>query len=111
MIALRPTRGGSTARSCASRSKRRARIPLLVLTAELAALVSAACGGSPSTGGPPNGNPTPTTYTIGGSVSGLTASGLVLQDNGGNNLSVSANGTFTFTGALDSGGAYSVTTL
>jgi hypothetical protein len=111
MIALRPTRGGSTARSCASRSKRRARIPLLVLTAELAALVSAACGGSPSTGGPPNGNPTPTTYTIGGSVSGLTASGLVLQDNGGNNLSVSANGTFTFTGALDSGGAYSVTIL
>jgi hypothetical protein len=49
------------------------------------------------------------TYTIGGTVSGLTGSGLVLQDNGGNNLSVSANGSFTFTTAITSGGAFSVT--
>ena len=32
----------------------------------------------------------PATYNIGGTVSGLTGSGLVLQDNGGNTLSVSA---------------------
>src|SRR5580704_3586798 len=52
-----------------------------------------------------------TTYTIGGTVSGLTASGLVLQNNGGNNLSIAANGAFTFTTLVASGGAYSVTVL
>ncbi len=53
----------------------------------------------------------PATYTIGGTVSGLTGSGLVLQDNLGNNLSVSTNGSFTFTTAIASGGAYNVTVL
>jgi len=38
-------------------------------------------------------------------------SGLALQNNGGNNLTVSANGTFTFTTALATGAAYSVTVL
>jgi len=52
-----------------------------------------------------------TTYTIGGTVSGLTGSGLVLQDNGGNNLAVSANGAFTFSTSVVSGAAYSVTVL
>jgi hypothetical protein len=51
------------------------------------------------------------TYTIGGTVSGLSGTGLVLQDNGGNNLSISANGGFTFTTAIASGGAYRVTVL
>jgi hypothetical protein len=51
------------------------------------------------------------TYTIGGTISGLSGTGLVLQDNGGNNLAVSANGSFTFTTAIASGGAYSVTVL
>ncbi len=49
------------------------------------------------------------TYTIGGTVSGLTGAGLVLQDNGGDNLSVSANGTFTFATALQGGATYDVT--
>jgi hypothetical protein len=52
---------------------------------------------------------TTNTYTIGGTTSGLSGSGLVLRNNGGNNLSVSANGSFTFTTAIASGGAYSVT--
>ncbi len=111
MIALRFRRNRTTARSFVSCSKTHGRTLLLVLTAELATLVSIACGGSPSAGGPPIGNPPPTTYTIGGTVSGLTASGLVLQDNGGNNLSVSANGNFAFSGALDSGTAYAVAVL
>jgi N-acetylneuraminic acid mutarotase/ribosomal protein S11 len=51
----------------------------------------------------------PATYTIGGTVSGLSGTGLVLQDNGGNNLPVAASGTFTFTTAVASGGAYAVT--
>jgi hypothetical protein len=51
-------------------------------------------------------------YTVGGSVSGL-ASGrtVVLQNNGGGNLSQSANGSFTFATALSSGAAYSVAVL
>ncbi len=47
-------------------------------------------------------------YTVGGTVSGLSGT-VVLQDNGGDNLSVSANGTFTFATSLVSGSAYSVT--
>jgi Fe-S cluster biogenesis protein NfuA len=48
------------------------------------------------------------TYTIGGSVSGLSGS-VVLQNNLGNDLTVSANGSFTFTTAISHGGAYAVT--
>ena len=45
---------------------------------------------------------------MGGTVSGLSGT-VVLQDNGGDNLSVSANGGFTFATALAGGAAYSVT--
>jgi 6-phosphogluconolactonase (cycloisomerase 2 family) len=55
-------------------------------------------------------NPTPT-FTIGGTVSGLAGTGLVLRNNGGNNLTIAANGTFTFTSAIATGGAYAVTVL
>lgn len=49
-------------------------------------------------------------YTVGGTISGLTNSGLVLQLNGANNLSVpSGASTFTFATALRSGTAYTVT--
>jgi hypothetical protein len=48
-------------------------------------------------------------YTVGGTVSGLSGSGLVLRDNGGDNLSVSANGTFTFATSVASGSTYAVT--
>lgn len=48
------------------------------------------------------------TFTISGSVTGLTGTGLVLQ-NGGNNLSISSgNSNFTFTTAIASGSPYSV---
>jgi hypothetical protein len=36
------------------------------------------------------------TYNVGVAVSGILRSGLVLQDNGGDNLAVSANGSFNF---------------
>jgi sugar lactone lactonase YvrE/uncharacterized protein (DUF2345 family) len=49
------------------------------------------------------------TYTIGGSVTGLVGSGLVLQDNSGDNLSISGNGPFTFLTFLNNGSPYSVT--
>ena len=49
-----------------------------------------------------------TTYPIGGTVSGLSGT-VVLQDNGGDDLSVSASGAFTFATALSAGSAYNVT--
>jgi len=52
---------------------------------------------------------TTNTYTIGGSVTGLTGSGLVLRNNGTNNLTVNANGAFVFGTNVPSGGGYSVT--
>jgi hypothetical protein len=48
------------------------------------------------------------TYSVGGTVSGLSGS-VVLQDNGGDNLTVSANGSFTFATKLASGASYNVT--
>ncbi len=49
-------------------------------------------------------------YTVGGTLTGLPAFDTVtLQDNGTNNLTLSANGTFTFPTALPDGHAYSVT--
>ncbi len=50
------------------------------------------------------------TYTIGGTISGLTGT-VVLQNNGGDNLTTSANGAFTFATATTSGGTYNVTVL
>ena len=52
---------------------------------------------------------TTNTYTIGGTVTGLAGTGLVLQDNGGDNLNITANGAFTFATKLASGTTYAVT--
>jgi DNA-binding beta-propeller fold protein YncE len=58
-------------------------------------------------GGDGNNN-TSRTYTVGGTVTGLNGI-LVLQNNGGNNRTVTANGLFTFSAALNNGAPYSVT--
>jgi hypothetical protein len=51
-----------------------------------------------------------TTYTIGGTISGLTSGSLVLQNNSGDNLTVSANSSsFTFATPYVSGPTYAVT--
>ena len=50
-------------------------------------------------------------YSIGGTVTGLTGAGLILQNNGGSNLAISSDGPFTFAGTIVSGAAYSVTVL
>jgi hypothetical protein len=51
-------------------------------------------------------------YTVGGSISGLAgSSAIVLQDNGGDNLSLTTNGTFTFVTPLSAGTKYTVTIL
>jgi hypothetical protein len=55
-----------------------------------------------------NGTP-PQAYTIGGSVSGLAGSGLVLRQNGGDDLPVDADGSFTFATPVYDGTHYAVT--
>jgi 6-phosphogluconolactonase (cycloisomerase 2 family) len=81
--------------------RRGARIHVLTL-----ALISlAACGGGGS-GGPP---PTPT-YSISATVTGVDPSkSIILKDNGGDDVTVSANGMFTFNTEIASGGTYAVT--
>jgi len=49
------------------------------------------------------------TFAVGGTVTGLTGTGLVLQDNGGDDLPIAADGTFTFATPVASGAAYAVT--
>lgn len=69
-----------------------------------------ACGGmtDPAVSQPP---PPPITkeYSVGGVVTGLSGDGLILEINGGSELPVEADGTFTFPGTLASGTQYSVT--
>jgi 6-phosphogluconolactonase len=65
----------------------------------LLAIHLSACGGGTSY------------YTVGGSVSGLAGSGLVLQIDGSENLPVSANGAFSFPVNFSSGMSYAVTVL
>jgi 6-phosphogluconolactonase (cycloisomerase 2 family) len=50
-------------------------------------------------------------YLVGGSVTGLSGSGLVLSNNGGDDLAVSANGHFSFATALAVGATYRVSVL
>ena len=74
-----------------------------------ASILLAGCGGGGGGGGTPNPPPA-ASFTIGGTVAGLTGTGLVLQNNGGDNLSISASD-FTFAGLITSGGSYNVTVL
>jgi hypothetical protein len=62
---------------------------------------------------PPPPPPPPAQYTISGIATGLASgsSGLILQDNGADNLSVNANGPFQFSTTITSGGSYNVTVL
>ena len=78
----------------------------------LFALLVSACGGGGGGGSsnppgpiPPGG---PTTYTVSGTVSGMVGTGLVLTNNGGDNLTVNGNVGFTFSTAWFSGFPYSV---
>jgi len=48
-------------------------------------------------------------FTLGGTVTGLSGAGLVLQNNGGGDLSVASAGSFTFAAPVVQGSAYSVT--
>lgn len=77
-------------------------------------LTMGGCGGGGGVGSSlntvtsaPAGN---STYSIGGTITGLTAAGLVLQNNAGDTLSLKATASsFTFPTPVAAGGAYNVT--
>ena len=73
----------------------------LLAALAMAAAALAGCGGGSA--------PAATTYTVSVAVSGLAGSGLVLQDNGGDDLPVATNGNFVFATALSNGANYRIT--
>lgn len=88
-----------------------ARVPALLLLLTVAALLPG-CGGGGGGGGYSGGGGSPSSYSVGGSISGLlTGNTVVLQDNGADNQTVNANGTVTFPTAIASGSRYAVTVL
>lgn len=74
------------------------------------ALVAACGGGGSNPAAQPPAPQPPTTYSIGGTVAGVIGS-IVLQNNGGDDLTVSADGSFEFGTTLTNGSTYSVTVL
>jgi serine/threonine-protein kinase len=68
-------------------------------TISFATFILAACGGG--------GGAAPT-YTVGGTVSGLSGSGLVLRNNGGSDRTITASGPFTIANSVASGTTYDV---
>ncbi len=75
----------------------------------LAALITACSGGgTPSSNVTPSASGSVSKYTIGGEVAGLTGS-LVLQNNSGDDLTLTSDGTFTFATSLADASAYAVT--
>ncbi len=86
---------------------------LITFVTLVAAWVLPGCGGGGGGGGGGGSGATPdaataATFSVGGAVSGLFGSGLVLQNNAGDDLTVSADGSFSFTTKLAAGAAYAV---
>ncbi len=77
----------------------------LILTALFVASCSGVPGGNSGSG---SGSGTGSTFPISATVTGLSGSGLVLQNNGKDNLAISTNGTFTFKTPVST---YAVTVL
>jgi 6-phosphogluconolactonase len=74
----------------------------------LLALFMVGCGGGGEGGGASSPPPPPPIYTVGGTVTGLAGSGLVLTSDFGGDLAVSASGSFTFSTRLPDGSAFNV---
>ena len=73
------------------------------MASSLLVVTLAACGGG-------GGDSPPATYTIGGAVAGLAAgTQIVVNDNGNDPLTLSANSAYTFTKPVDANGSYMVT--
>ena len=69
-----------------------------------------ACGGGGGDGASaPSAPPPSPTFSTGGMVTGLAGTGLVLQNNAGNDQTIAASGAFSFSTRLSTGAAYAVT--
>src|SRR5450631_4406743 len=79
------------------------------LVTGLALLLAACGGGGGNSSSPPPPPPPPPTYTVSGTVTGLAGTGLVLRDNGGDDLAAAADGAIVFPTKIASGATYSVT--
>jgi hypothetical protein len=92
-----------------------ARWPLRYPPISLALLLLAACSNGTGSveerqpGSPPPAPPAQTSVTIGVTVNGLAGQGLVLQNNGADDLAVNADGAFSFPITVPSGASYDVT--
>lgn len=84
--------------------------PWAVLALSMAGCSGGGSGGSsaanPQTGVPA---PEPSTYSVGGTVTGLTSGGLILQNNAVADLTVQADGPYSFPASLSTGASYQVT--
>ena len=88
---------------------RRAVTCAVLATAIIATLASVGCRNAASDAVSQVASQIPAKYTVGGNVSGLSGSGLVLEDNGADDLTVPGSGTFAFATALQAGAPYAVT--
>ena len=83
--------------------------PATWLGAAALALALVGCGGGGGGGSTPAAAPGPVaTNTVGGTLSGLLGSGLALQNNAADDLTLATNGSYSFATALPQGAAYSV---
>jgi len=88
---------------------------IIRITLLFATLFIGACGGSGNAPSPSSSSansassPAGATYTVGSIIGGLTGSGLVLQNNARDDLSVTTNGLVTFSTELSSGSSYNIT--
>jgi len=81
----------------------------LLYTAPVFLLTLAACGGG---GGGSTSTPSAGPFTLGGSITGLNGSGLVLQNNGGSDLTVASGvSSYTFASSVPKDSSYNVTVL
>ena len=81
---------------------------LLTIFIALIAALLVSCGGGGGGGGGGTSSSSGSTYTIGGSISGLSGQ-VTLLNNGADPLIVKANGSFTFATPVANNGSYAVT--
>ncbi|MDH5437077.1 MAG: VWA domain-containing protein, partial [Gammaproteobacteria bacterium] len=83
------------------------RISKFIITITLSFTLLAGCGGG---GGDTSGGGTQTTtYEVNATVVGMTSGSLVLQNNAGDDLTISTDGTYPFSTSLNDGSNYNVT--